>query len=180
MSVKDLEAQELLEFARFTGPGTRLYRSPKPDEVEDIALPPMKWVQIDPIYKRSGTFQRDRRNKLFEVLEATGAPDDIDFSIPDSLFDRLDAGQREMVRMITISVEKTPKPEYLAAVSLSDMVDGETGLPRANTWVTVEYLKNNHRLFLMALEAVEKRFQKRKTLLSLIAKNLARIGKLPG
>jgi hypothetical protein len=180
-NLKEVENTDvvLLEFARFTGPGTRMYRSPKPGEVDDLALPPMRWVQIDPQYARSGTFMRDKKNKVFQVIKADSTPEDIDLTVPGDIDVDLDPAQRELIRIITLTVSKTIKPEFISAISIANLV-GPAGIPQSNSSVTVDYLKNRHRPFLMGLEAVELRFQKRKELLTLVKAQLAKIGKLPG
>lgn len=170
---------ELLEFARFTGPGTRMYPSPKPGEVKDLVLPPMKWVQVDPVYLRNGVFMRDRNNKTFVMVQGTASPEDLDLSIPEEIDRSLSADQRELVREITLPLAKEIKPEHRYALEMANLV-GETGIPQANASVTVEYLRTRQRPLLMAVADVEKRYQKRKALLALITTQLARIAKMPG
>ena len=73
--------------ARYPGPGTRMYPSPRPrDDVPDLTLPPMKWAEVHPAYAQSATFGRDKTESVFGVgREATVQPADIDFSLPDDL-----------------------------------------------------------------------------------------------
>lgn len=170
---------EMLEFARFSGPGTQIYPSPRP-EVRDLVLPPMVWVQVDPVFRHSGTFVRDRKAKIFEHIKATGSPLDLDLSIPPSLDAALDPAQRELVRMIVLSPDDVMKTEYVDALSIATHIDSATGFSRKDSSVTVAYLREHHRPFLMALQAVEKRHKKRKSVLGVVSKQLDLIAALPG
>lgn len=169
-----------LEFARFAGPGTRMYRSPKPGEVDDLVLPALKWVQVDPLYSRSGTYVRDRNKKLFEIQMAEAIPDDLDLDIPEDLDSKLSTVQREMARQIALTPSEELKPEFRSALAVAELMP-ETGIPSSNAHekFTVSYLRETHRPFLMAVAELEKRYQKRKTVLALIRKQLDHIGRLP-
>lgn len=170
---------EMLEFARFAGPGTQIYPSPRP-EVRDLVLPPMLWVQVDPVFRHSGTFVRDRKAGVFEHTKAVGSPLDLDLSIPDSLDAVLDPAQREMVRTIVLNSDQVLKTEYVDALSIASHIDSATGFSRKDSSVTVAYLREHHRPFLMALQAVEKKHKKRKSVLAIVAKQLDLIAGLPG
>ena len=73
------EQEEVLEFARYGGPGTIMYPSPRPTDVRDLSLPAMRWVQVDPAYRFSGVFARDKKNKVFETVKSGASPDDRQF-----------------------------------------------------------------------------------------------------
>ncbi len=171
--------EEMLEFARFSGPGTQIYPSPRP-EVRDLVLPPMVWVQVDPVFKHSGTFVRDRKSGVFECIKAVGSPEDIDLSIPDSFLSSLDPAQKELVKIIVLSSEKELGMEEIDALSIASHIDASTGFSRKDSNVTVAYLREHHRPFLMALQVLEKRHKKRKSVLNLVAKQLDLIAALPG
>lgn len=173
------ENEELLEFARFSGPGTQIYPSPRP-EVRDLVLPPMVWVQVDPVFRHSGTFARDRKVGVFECIKAGGSPDDIDLKIPSNFETSLDPAQKEFIKIIVLGSEKELGPETTDALSIASHIDASTGFPRKDSNVTVAYLREHHRPFLMALQVLEKRHRKRKSVLNLIAKQLDLITALPG
>lgn len=173
------EEDETLEFARFSGPGTQIYPSPRP-EVRDLVLPPMVWVQVDPVFKHSGTFVRDRKAGVFEHIRAVGSPLDLDLSILPNLEAVLDPGQKELIRIIALSPDKELKQEMVDAISIATHIDSATGFARKDSNVTVAYLREHHRPFLMALQDLEKRHQKRKNVLSLVAKQIDLISTLPG
>lgn len=170
---------EELEFARYSGPGTQVYPSPRP-EVRDLVLPPMIWVQVDPVFKNSGTFVRDRKAGVFEHIKAAGSPADLDLSIPDNLNASLDPGQRELVRIIVLTPIDPLTPEFVDAISIASHIDSGTGFSKKDSNVTTAYLREHHRPFLMALQVVEKRHQQRKSVLDLVAKQLDLISALPG
>jgi hypothetical protein len=177
--IKEAEvAEELMEFARYAGPGTRMYPSPKAD-VPSLILVPMKWIQVDPAYNRRGDFARDKKNGIFETVRVSSPPDDVDLTIPENLDKSLNSSQREFVRSIVLSTDQVLRPEFKSAIEVANNVD-DNGLPRANSNVTVAYLRESHRPFLIAIQTIETRYQKRKAILDLVKKHLVRISKLPG
>lgn len=174
------EQQEMLEFARFAGPGTLCYPSPRPSEAKDLTLPAMKWIQIDPAYRTSGIFARDKKNKVFESIMATSSPDDLDLTI-DPQWDRhLTQDQREFLRTIVLSPEDPIRTEYATALEISKLVNDAGQATSENVTVTVNYLRTRQRPFLMALLDVEGRHQKRGSLMKLLKKQIDRIESLPG
>jgi hypothetical protein len=163
-------------FARYPGPGTRMYPSPAPrDDVPDLTLPAMRWIEIHPAFAKSAGFARDKTANVFEWAEGTVQPADIDFSTPEDLTPQ----QRELVRLIVLDTGEL-LPQYVSAISIANQVGGDGRPLGQNVAVTVAYLKSTHAPFLRALAEVEGRYQKREKLLEIIGKQLARIEHLPG
>jgi len=173
------EQDEMLEFARFPGPGTQIYPSPRP-EVRDLVMPPMVWVQVDPVFRNSGTFVRDRKAQVFEHIKADAAPVNIDLVISPDLDQVLDPAQKELARVIVLAPGETLKQEYVDAISIATHIDNSTGFPRKDSLVTQAYLRENHRPFLMAIQQLEGRYRRRKAVLDLLQEQLGRIAVLPG
>lgn len=166
-------------FVRNPGPGTRIYRSPSPD-VDDLALPPLKWISVDPVFKKSVPFVRDSGKKLFETLETDTPPEDINLDIPDDLLNQLDPGQVELVKAITLVPEKTIRKEHQEAVEVAKHTS-DSGIPaKGYERITPAYLREHHRPFLMAILNLEQKHQKRRAVISLVKKQLERIANLPG
>lgn len=174
------EEMELLEFVRYPGPGTILYPSPRPGEAKDMALPAMIWVQVDPAYRYSGIFARDRKNGVFEYVKAESTPNNLDLSIDPQWDGALSADQRELLRCIVLSTRDPIPTEYVQALEISKLVNDAGQATSENVTVTVNYLRTRQRPFLMALLDVEGRYQKRPELMKLLRKQIARIETLPG
>jgi len=174
------EQEEVLEFARYGGPGTIMYPSPRPTDVRDLSLPAMRWVQVDPAYRFSGVFARDKKNKVFETVKSGASPDDLDLSIDPQFENLISTDQRELIRTIVLSIQDPFPPEWRSAIEIANLLsDTGTGIS-PNVAVTLDYLRTRHRPFLLALQGVEKRYQKRKFLLGMVKKQLDRIEALPG
>lgn len=180
MTPTDATQEIVLEFARFAGPGAMVYPSPRPDEAKDLVMPAMKWVQVDPAFRYSGTYARDKKAGVFESLQADSTPTDVDLAIGAQWEYVLGPDQRELIRSIVLSFDDPLPDHFRKALEITRLLD-DSGLPVSeHVTVTLDYVRTRHRPFLMALREVEERHQKRPSLLKIIKKQLDRIESLPG
>ncbi len=167
-----------MTFVRNAGPGTRAYRTPQPD-VPDLILPPLKWVHVDPAYDRVPTYTRDRKAGLFEVVQSDAQPIDADIDLPPDMQAELDPAQLQMVNAICLAKAKELRPEQRAILELANLVS-DSGIPgKGSDRVTVSYLREHQRPMLLAIQHLEAKHQKRRSVLALCKKQLARIAGLP-
>ena len=171
-----MEAQAKMGYALVVGVGTRIIPSPRPSEVQDLILAPFKWSHVDPLYKNSPHFRRGLKSKVFEYVEATEPPEDIDLSLNPDYDKDLDDAQRQFARHVCILDEVTEQMKK--NLMLADQVN-ENGIAPKESKVTVAYLRERHRPMLLAIQDLEKRFKNRKPLLALLKKQLERIARLP-
>lgn len=165
-------------FVKNTGPGTRMYRSPKPG-VDDLVLSPHKWVQVDPAYEISSPFVRDEKKKVFESIKAETPPEDPNLEIPSDIAAQLDPGQIALVNEICLGAHELA-PQFKDAIEVSKHIS-DSGIPgKGRERITVSYLREHHRPFLMAILDLEQRHQKRRFLIVIVKKQLERIASLPG
>lgn len=164
-----------LGYALVEGVGTMVIPSPRPNEVGDLVLEPFKWAYVDPLYVNSPVFRRYKDKKAFVYQESEDTPEDPDLNIKSEYEKDLDPLQKVLVRhIVTLDLSD----QFKENISLANLVN-DSGIPTKNSKVTVTYLLERHRPFLLAIQDLEGRHRKRKVLLNLIKKQLDRIAGLP-
>lgn len=164
-----------LGYAIVEGVGTMVIPSPRPQEVGDLVLEPNRWKHVDPVFLNSPIFRRYKDQGAFEYQELETTPVDPDYSIAPEQDSELEPHQRVFVQQV---VTLDMNPQFQDIINLGNQVS-DNGIPLRNSRVTVTYLREKHRPMLLAIQELEKRHRKRKSVLSLIKKQLDRIAGLP-
>lgn len=162
-------------YAFVSGAGVMVIPSPRPNEVKDLILEPFRWSYVDPLFMNSPVFRRYRDNGAFEFQELEETPLDPDYTIKPEFERELDAAQRVFVKQV---VTLDMSDQFKDIISIANLVS-DAGIPQRNSKVTTTYLRERHRPMLLAIDDLEKRHRKRKTVLNLVKKQLDRIAGLP-
>lgn len=164
-----------LGYALVDGVGVMVIPSPRPNEVQDLVLYPFRWSYVDPLYINSPVFRRYKDLGSFAYQEAEETPEDPDLNIKAEYEKDLDPAQRVFVRhVVTLEMNNQMKE----MISIANLVN-DSGIPQKNSKVTVSYLRERHRPMLLAIQDLEQRHQKRRSILNLLKKQLDRIAGLP-
>ena len=150
--------------------------SPQPGKIPDLVLQPWQAQVLDHAWLESPllieSFQAGRVQLEFSTsLPRRGEPQ-LSLELTANLTTDEIGFAREVCRMPL-------SQQFLQAITLADTLS-ENGLPGPQTGrVTRSYLKLQHRQILLAIQELERRFQKRQDLLDILAAQIAKIDALP-
>lgn len=153
----------------------RGWNSPQPGKLRDLVLHPWQPQILDQGWLESSALIEDFQNGLVKLEFSTVIPRRGEPQLNEDLIGNLTSDEQGFCREVC----RLPlSQQFLQAITLADTIS-ENGLPGPQTGrVTRSYLKLQHRQLLIAIQDLERRFQKRADLLEILAAQIAKIDAL--
>jgi len=153
----------------------RAWPSPQPGKLKDLVLHPWQPVVLDHAWLESTALVDDFQAGKVKLEFSTVIPRRGEPQLSEDLTANMSADEKGFCREVC----RMPlSKQFVDALTLADTLS-ENGLPGPSTGrVTRSYLKLQHRQLLVAIQELERRFQKRDDLLQLLADQIAKIDSL--